>query len=123
MPLHNSFNAGNLGFVVLFVVIFAASWSYRTARSRAIVEDWVRRNNFELTNFKLPMFAYGPFFFRVSKGQSVARFEVRDRDGQLYRAWGRCGNYWVGLWSNDIEVIWDQPAPPAYRPVGDGAWS
>lgn len=87
---------------------------YQENRCRTILQDWASQNFLQLQHVKMCIFP-GPFWLRSSKGQVVCRFAVLDTDGQSYTGWARCGSYWWGLWSDDVEIIWRSPAPAAFR--------
>ncbi len=122
MPLHNHNVLQQAGAFIFVAAIVMVGFTFQMRRTQSIVDNWATNNSFQLEDCRMSWFLYGPYFLRVSKGQSVCRFTVRDRDGQTYTGWARCGSFWGGLWSDAIDVTWNSPSPEAYRPRSD-AWS
>jgi hypothetical protein len=73
---------------------------------RAMLERWVKAQNLEVTSCECCWFFKGPFFWST-KGQEVFRFSVRDKDGVVKSGYARCGGYWFGTLSDQVEVRWD----------------
>src|SRR5262249_35973173 len=80
-------------------------------------------------------FFRGPFFWTSSKGQTVYRVTVEVK-GAVRTGWVRCGSWWLGLRSEQVEVRWDetpavedqwleapaQTANPMHDRGVDGCW-
>jgi hypothetical protein len=49
----------------------------------------------------------GPFFWTTSKNQFVYFVVVEDASGQQRRGWARCGGWWLGMISSQVDVIWE----------------
>ena len=63
---------------------------------------------YELLDARYSWFRRGPFFFRSSEEQAVFYVTVRDPEGQQRRGWVRCGGFWLGLFSDQATVKWDE---------------
>lgn len=46
--------------------------------------------------------------------QTVYRVTVEDGAGDVRRGWVRCGGFMVGLWSDKVQVKWDNEARPGF---------
>lgn len=80
-------------------------------RSRAVLESWAAENGYELLTGGFRLFRRGPFFWTSSKGQTVHRVVVRTSEGQVMQGWVRCGSIWGVLFSDKVEVRWDENEP------------
>ena len=76
-------------------------------RSRSMLDQWARKNEFEIIHAKLRWLVQGPFTGLSNKGQTVYRVKVRDHHGHERLGWILCGGIWSGLFSNQIRVEWD----------------
>ncbi|MGC4015721.1 MAG: hypothetical protein QM755_14535 [Luteolibacter sp.] len=93
--------------VVAMVCVVAAisiGWNRYT---RGMVIRWAESNGLYVVKCQYRTLLKGPFFFRASNSQAVFRIKVRDRRGQLYSGWVCCGGWFVGPFSDKIEVRWD----------------
>jgi hypothetical protein len=50
----------------------------------------------------------GPFWWRTSEGQTVYYVTIRDGRNNLRHAWIRCGGWLAGLFSDQVDVRWDE---------------
>jgi hypothetical protein len=95
---------------VLFFVVMAAfavaSIVWHFGRSRDVLQKWADDNGFQIIESRYAHWK-GPFMWTSSKGQSVYRVTVRDRNGYTRSGWVRCGSWWLGLWSDSAQVRWD----------------
>ncbi|MBV8879394.1 MAG: hypothetical protein JO332_05500 [Planctomycetaceae bacterium] len=85
--------------------ILLALWT--SSQGRSMLRRWTSAQGFEILSHEECWFFRGPFFWTSSKGQKVYKVRLRDREGQLRRGYVRCGGYWLGLWSEAVEVRWD----------------
>ena len=94
--------------VFILILLFAAlaHW-YNLTRSRAMMRRWASENGYEILESQYRVFRRGPFFWSSSKAQTVFYVKTRDRLGYMRSGWVRCGSWWWGLWSNQVEVRWD----------------
>jgi hypothetical protein len=94
-------------FVVLIVLVVLINiWYF--SRSRHILEKWAAQNGYEIVRSEYRMLRKGPFFWSSSRGQSVYYVVVRDARGAEHTGWVRCGSWWWGLMSDQVEVKWEQ---------------
>ncbi|QDU62849.1 hypothetical protein Pan216_37210 [Planctomycetes bacterium Pan216] len=91
-------------FAVLFVVVVS---QLIIIRARQVLHEWASRHGLEIVSAKMKWVWKGPFFWTTSKNQVVYRIVVADGDGQHWQGWARCGGYWSGLFSNEVQVKWD----------------
>ena len=89
------------------VVITIASISWRHYRGQTILRRWASANAYRLHEHEVRWLVRGPFFWTTSRGQLVYRVTVEDFDGRLRRGWVRCGSWLGGLFSNHVDVRWD----------------
>jgi hypothetical protein len=94
---------GIVAFAIFFVVMIA--WHF--SRSRRLLEKWAAENGFRIIESSYRNLVRGPFFWTTSKGQSVYRVTVEDATGQRRSGWVRCGSWLLGLWSDSVQVRWD----------------
>jgi hypothetical protein len=91
---------------VLTITIFSVRWHF--GRSAAILRRWADENGYEILEKSYRHFLRGPFFFRTTKHQTVYRVTVRDKAGNVGSGWVACGSWWMGLWSDQAKVRWDE---------------
>jgi hypothetical protein len=94
--------------VGLIVLVAVVSMAWHVSRARSLLEEWARRNDFELVETEHRHLARGPFFWTTAKGQTVYRVMVRTRDGAVRKGWVRCGGFFLGLLSDHVDVRWDE---------------
>ena len=100
-------DGGGVLMVVLFIGIAVFAFFLSFSRSESVLDEWANENGFEILESEYRTFFRGPFFFRSSKGQTVYRVKVRDRDGRVRSGWVRCGGWFLGLLSDKAVVDWD----------------
>jgi hypothetical protein len=81
------------------------AWHF--SRSRGLLEKWAADNGFRIIESSYRNLVRGPFFWTTSKGQTVYRVIVEDATGQRRSGWVRCGSWLLGLWSDSVQVRWD----------------
>lgn len=92
-----------VGFVILAVLL--TSWTF--SRSRQLLNRWAEENGYGIVSADYCWFRRGPLFWTTSKGQTVYRVTVIDSKKQTRSGWARCGGFWWGLWSDRVDVRWD----------------
>ena len=85
-------------------LIFTTRWQLR--RSREMLESWCARGGFELMTAQHRLLFRGPYFW-ASKGQMVYKISARDRAGRIRGGYARCGGYWLGVFTEEVDVRWD----------------
>lgn len=100
--------------ILTFFGAIAGAHVLEHRRAKAMLLGWAVRNTYEIVGAQRPLIKISPFGWTTSKGQVLFKVVVRKRirDGVTRSGWVRCGGFWTGLWSDDVEVRWDdEPAP------------
>jgi hypothetical protein len=92
-------------FAVAAFVILGLVWHF--GRSSSLLHQWAARNGYHLIRQEYRTFFKGPFFWTSTKGQTVYYVVVEDARGNKRSGWVRCGGWWLGLLSDNVEVRWD----------------
>jgi hypothetical protein len=93
------------GILLAAVFILGIVWS--KSRGASMLESWARTQGYELLSYGERWFFRGPFFWGTSEGQKVYKVTMRDLDGRVRTAYARCGGFWLGLWTDAVELRWD----------------
>lgn len=72
-----------------------------------ILEGWAAANGYQLLSRENCWFFKGPYFWSATRGQQVFRFTARDSAGLVRGGYAKCGGYWLGTLSDQIDVTWD----------------
>src|SRR5258708_32392107 len=72
----------------------------------AMLQRWVQAQELILLSAESCWFFKGPYFF-TTRGQEVYRITVRDAAGATGTGYARCGGYWLGTLTDQVEVTWD----------------
>jgi hypothetical protein len=91
--------------VMLILAAAGIAWHFR--RSRSLLDRWAERNGYRVIEADYRKFFRGPFFWTSAKGQTVYRVTVEVKGG-VRTGWVRCGSWWLGLLSEQVEVRWDE---------------
>ena len=89
----------------LIFVFLATGWT--DSRSDELIRAWADQHGYEVVDHQRALLHWGPFFWTTGKGQTVYRIWIRDRQGNTREGWARCGSWWAGLMSDEVEVRWD----------------
>ena len=92
-------------FLLFVVAVASIAWSY--SRADDLLHRWVSSNGYQLLHKEQRSLRTGPYFWRHSRGQLVYYVTITDHTGGRRSAYVRLGSWWAGLWSEDIDVIWD----------------
>ena|SRR5437868_2077655 len=95
-------------FIVLLLVVVAISYAWTQSRSQSILQKWADVNGYQIVEKERRTFLKGPFFWSSSKSQIIFRVVVRDEQGYTRSGWVRCGSWWWGLFTDDVDVRWDE---------------
>jgi hypothetical protein len=90
---------------VAVIVVLGLMWHF--GRSNSLLQQWAADNEYRILRQEYRTFFKGPFFWSSTKGQTVYYVVVEDSEGNKRRGWVRCGGWWFGLLSNNVEVRWD----------------
>jgi hypothetical protein len=101
------FSAGTVLLVLLVAVAGIAGIAFHLYRSRDILEEWAEREGVRLIEADRRWIWRGPFWWRSTEGQAVFRVVVEDRAGRRRRGHVRVGGWWLGLFSNEATVSWE----------------
>ncbi len=93
-----------LAALALVAVIFFLHFS----RSRQLLESWARQNNYQIVSSEHRYFFKGPFFWTSSDQQTVYYVTVETADGGTRNGWVRCGGWFTGMLSDQVDVRWDE---------------
>jgi hypothetical protein len=92
-------------FFLALAALIGQIYLYAT-RPRNLMQNWAEENGVQLTRVEFRPFRRGPFLWS-SRGQTVFRVEVCDREGNRRSGWIRCGSMLLGVFAKQIEVKWD----------------
>jgi hypothetical protein len=92
-----------LGVVVM--IILALWWHF--GRASYLLREWAAKNDFRIIHRQYRHFFKGPFFWTSTNGQAVYYVVIEDPAGASRRGWVRCGSWWFGLLSEDVDVRWE----------------
>ena len=74
--------------------------------------QWARRQQLRITSYEKHYTSSGPFSDEHWQGQFVYKFTAVNSLGEARTGWVKVGHWLAGVFSNDIEVIWDTPQAP-----------
>ena len=72
-----------------------------------MMSQWAQANGLTLVSEERCWFFKGPFFWTSGKSQMVYYVTVRDPAGRTRHAWVRCGGYFLGMLSDNMDVKWE----------------
>ena len=88
-------------------ILGGVSFWWHTKRSLDLLHLWIRENNLTLVKSERRMMDRGPFTGRTGKGQEIFYVTVKAETDQERNAYVRCGSFWFGLLSDNVDVEWD----------------
>lgn len=91
----------------LFFLVIGFVMAKFYGRSEALLKEWAEENELDIVTRQRRFFRRGPFLFTTSQGQDVYRVTVVDADGILRAGWVRCGGFFKGMFSDNVDVRWD----------------
>jgi hypothetical protein len=91
--------------VVATLLALLVAWSFR--RSAFLLEEWAVGHHYQVLDRHYCWFCKGPFTWTSSNGQAVYRVTVADERGNRRCGWVRCGGWFWGLLSDQVEARWD----------------
>ena len=93
-----------LGALAVFIML-ALWWHF--GQSSSLLHQWAEKNGYRIVRQEYRHLFKGPFFWTSAKGQTVYHVVVEDSTGARRSGWVRCGGWWLGLLSDNVEVRWD----------------
>ncbi len=87
---------------ILVLMLLQSQYS----KANQMLDDWARANGYELVEANNQWLFRGPFWL-APKGTLVYKITVRDSLGQTQTGWALCGDWLRGMWSDRVEVKWD----------------
>jgi hypothetical protein len=103
--ISNDFGVVLLVIGALIVFVLGIWWHY--SRCSSLLEGWARRHGYQMVRQEYCHFFKGPFFWTSTKSQVVYFVTVLDREGRQRTGWVRLGGYFLGLFSDNVEVRWE----------------
>ncbi len=91
----------------LLVMIPAMVMTMIFRRSTDLIEQWAAESGLTLVSKERRFFRRGPFFWTTSKGQDVYHVIVDCPDGLRRSGFVRCGSFFKGVISDNVDVAWD----------------
>jgi hypothetical protein len=91
---------------VLVAVLAVLTLVWHFGRSSSLLRRWAAENGYRILSQEYRVLRQGPFFWTSARGQAVYYVVVEDAV-QKRSGWVRCGGWWFGLWSDNVEVRWD----------------
>jgi hypothetical protein len=101
----------SLGFVLFVVAVAIANIAWQRARATTVLNNWATQTGFTILRREYRYVRLGPFFWMTARGQTVLYVVVLDGSQRIRSAWVRCGSWWFGQWSDQIEVRWVDDTP------------
>jgi hypothetical protein len=92
---------------ILFAIFALMVWAWGSSRGASLLDGWASSEGLEILSQEECWFFKGPFFWTSSKSQKVYRVTVRDAEGRTRSGYVRCGGYWLGMMSDNVDVRWD----------------
>lgn len=99
---------GGALFVGAFAVLAVLAIVLHFGRSGSLLQQWAMKNDYQIIRQEYRSFFKGPFFWTSTRGQTVYYVVVEDSDGNRRSGWVRCGGWWLGLLSDNVEVRWEK---------------
>lgn len=96
--------------IVIFVVLISLvlGLNYLASRkARQLIHGWADACGYRILNLEFRWFRRGPFFWTSGKGQLVYYVVLMDQD-QRRQAFVRCGSFWLGMLSDNMDVRWER---------------
>ncbi|HNC43801.1 MAG TPA: hypothetical protein PLU80_06535 [Acidobacteriota bacterium] len=79
-----------------------------TYRAKRMIYAWAHRHRYQILHLEWRWVRLGPYFLKSSKNQMIYRVKLQKQNGQVAHCWIRCGSWILGVFINEIDVIWDQ---------------
>jgi hypothetical protein len=99
----------NAGIALAAISVWLGMYYLGRLREKSMLRNWAEKNRFQLVSFRQRrFFESAPFSFLTSHRQPAYFITVRDERGKERSAWVRLGTLWGSVWSNTVEVEWNE---------------
>jgi hypothetical protein len=105
--------------IILALAAMYGMWAWTEAKSSAMLHAWAEENGYTVVARKHCHIWRGPFWFTSSNHQVVFRITLRDKAGDNWTGWARCGGWFWGLMSNQVTVRLDEAPVRADSAIRD----
>jgi len=100
---------GALALILMTIVTGVAIF-----KGHSLLPRWAERNHYRVVQSEVRYWDRGPFLWTTSALQLVYRVTLQDSDGNSRTAWLAFGGCWLGLFSHEVQVRWeDRPETTA----------
>jgi hypothetical protein len=93
--------------IIAFAILAILAMVWHSGRSSSLLNQWAAQNGYRVISQEYRTFFKGPFFWTSTKGQTIYYVVIEDSGGNRRGGWVRCGGWWLGLLSDNVEVRWD----------------
>jgi len=101
----------DLGCFCLFAIpVFALSLlhlHWHLLRSDSMLNKWAQEHGYRIVRRSYRWFLRGTFIWSIFSKASIYRVTIEDEEGDQRSGWVRCGGWFWGILSDDVEVRWD----------------
>ena len=104
MNTETAFLIAGLAVLAALAILFNR---WQMSRAEQMLESWSRSHGFHPLSREHRLIRKGPFLWTSSKGQVVYRVSMRDPSGRVRSGYARCGGYWLGVWTDAVDIRWD----------------
>jgi hypothetical protein len=101
-----------LGGAIWFAASLMASWD---RQGRNMVKHWAEDNGYQLVSLEHRVLNRGPFGLSTSRMQMIYSLVVMDESGLVRQGWARCGGWFAGVASGQIDVRLGEPVAEGAR--------
>ena len=94
--------------LVVLVLAGLTIWINLASYSKAkrLIYQWAERNGYSITDIQQRLFRRGPFLWTSSKAQLICYVSLDTPEGSR-NAYIRCGSFWGGMLSDNMNIEWD----------------
>jgi hypothetical protein len=94
---------------ILIIQTLIIRWrDWRIKRSQRLINRWAETHQLRIVGKASRSAFRAPLFGRSASGQTVHHITVVDQAGQQRSGSIRCGGRWLGLYSDQVDVRWDE---------------
>ena len=90
-----------------FLIVFTVYMTYFRNSGLKVMENWAKNKGYEILSSEFRWVKTGPYFLSgTSTHQRIFYVTLVDADGNQKNAWVRVGGFFLGLFSDEIDVKW-----------------